>query len=56
MRHALGVLTVASLLLCLAAPFLYVHGVASMASYRNILLAGSIAYFVFATAWTGARP
>src|SRR5262245_53200209 len=43
-----------SLLICLAAPFLYFWQSITESSYRNLLAAGSISWFVFAT-WAGSR-
>jgi hypothetical protein len=48
-RSILRSAAVLSLLVCLAAPFLYFWQSITEGSYRNLLAAGSIAWFVFAT-------
>ena len=55
MNAALGVASLASLALCLASPFLYFWGGLGMQPYKNLLLASSLAYFAFATAWAARR-
>ena len=59
MKTALGGMSLASLGLCFMAPFLYFWGSVDIDGYKNFLLAASLCYFVFATAWItrrGDRP
>ena len=55
MNAALGVVSLASLALCLASPLLYFWGSLDMQAYKNLLLTASLAYFAFATAWAVRR-
>ncbi len=42
-------------LVCLAAPVFYFLGYAGMQTYRTVLLAGSLGWFIFATAWASEK-
>jgi hypothetical protein len=55
MNAILAAASLASLGVCAAAPLLFLWGGASMEAYKNLLLAGSIAYFTFATMWSARR-
>jgi hypothetical protein len=49
MKSAAKALALLSLAACLAAPFLFFWGRIDEPSYRTLLAAGSLAWFVFAT-------
>lgn len=51
MKEILAVLSMASLAMCLAAPFLYFYDAVTMDVYKTLLLGASVAYFLFATLW-----
>ena len=53
-RSILSVAAALSLLVCLAAPFLYFWQSIAESSYRNLLAAASVAWFLFAT-WAEGR-
>lgn len=53
-RSILRVAAALSLLVCLAAPFLYFWQSITESSYRNLLAAASVAWFLFAT-WAEGR-
>jgi hypothetical protein len=55
MRTVLGILSLASLAVCTAAPFLFFSGRLGMDMYKTVLLAASVAYFMFATAWAARK-
>jgi hypothetical protein len=55
MRTVVGLLSLASLLACMIAPFLYLRQTLTMEAYKQLLLAGSIAWFAFATLWVSRR-
>jgi hypothetical protein len=55
MTTALGVASLTSLAMCLASPFLYFWGSVGVESYKNLLLASSLAYFAAATTWAARR-
>ncbi len=42
-------------LACLVAPVLYFLGYVGTSTYRTLLLAGSLGWFVFATAWATGK-
>jgi hypothetical protein len=48
-------MAVLSLLLCLAAPFLYFSGRLSSGEYRSLFLAASVGWFVFSVARLSIR-
>ena len=50
-RTVLAILSGASLLACLIAPFLYLRGQVSVEGYKQFLLVASVGWFVFATLW-----
>ena len=50
------ILAAISLLLCLAAPFLYFWGLVSEGIFKGMLAAFSAAWFIFATAAMAKRP
>jgi len=53
-RLTLGVALIC-LAVCLAVPFVYFTGAVDVDSYKNILLAASLGWFVFATMWISGR-
>jgi len=50
-----GVMSILSLILCLATPIIYFLGKISEENYKLIFLLASIAWFVFATLWATKR-
>jgi hypothetical protein len=54
-RTLLGVLLALSFAGCLVSPALYFLGLLSQGGFKLILLGASVAWFVFATLWAGAR-
>jgi hypothetical protein len=58
-RSVYAVLSVASLLVSLASPFLFLRQALTEDAYKAVLLAASLVWFVAATAWVsgaGRRP
>ncbi len=51
MKKLLAVLSILSLLLCLAAPILFFYGRLTEASFKLSLALASAAWFFLATAW-----
>ena len=56
LRKIAAVVSVASLGICLAAPLLYFRGSVDESTYRQILTAGSVGWFVAATIWATRKP
>jgi hypothetical protein len=55
MRAIFGAAAGVCLLSCLVLPLLYFLGRMDMDSFRNLLAAASVGWFVFATAWQSRR-
>jgi len=51
MKLVFKLLAFASLAVCLTAPFLHFRGDLTADGYKNIFLAGSLAWFIFAPLW-----
>ncbi len=50
-RALLAAVSALNLAVCLAAPFLYLGRRIDESAYKTVLLAASVAWFVFATMW-----
>jgi hypothetical protein len=48
-------LSISSLLVCLIVPFLYLSAKIGEGQFKWIFLAASVAWFIFATLWNGAK-
>ena len=48
-------LSVASLVICLIVPFLYLWAKIGESQFKSIFLAASMAWFVFAILWNGMK-
>jgi hypothetical protein len=55
MKILLAIVSILSLLLCLAAPLLFFLGVLPEASYKLALLLASLGWFFLATSWASFR-
>lgn len=51
LRMISAVLSLVSLLLCFAAPFLYLRQTVTADGFKSMLLAASCGWFIFATLW-----
>ena len=55
-KALLAVVSLASLAVCIASPFLYFWAAMSAPAYKETLATASVAWFVFATLWATRRP